>query len=599
MIVSANSISKNYQQNNLFKNISFSIKAGDKIGLIGVNGCGKSTLLKIIAQLETPDRLEHQQDGEMIFAPKKEILYVPQVPIFTKDMTVIDYVIANSKNESELFEAKSILNKLGIDDYDQKIQNLSGGNKKRVSLACGLIQKCDLLILDEPTNHLDEHMVVWLENYLNKRIKTLIMVTHDRYFLQKVTNQIYEIDDNSLFQYEGNYEQYLTLKQQRYDQMQASQRKLNSFLVREEKWIKQGAKARSSKSKDRIQRFEKLSKSANVKPTSELDINSVNSRLGSKVINIDNVAFSYGEKQLFKNFSYNFTKYDRIGIVGPNGAGKTTLLNLMTNNLQPTSGTVDIGSTVKFGFFKQDQSDMPFEDRVLDYLTSFAEFIETPTGPVSAASLLKRFQFPTSLHYTPIKNLSGGQQRRLYLLTVLIQAPNVLILDEPTNDFDITTLSILEEFLDNFQGVIIVVSHDRYFLDQTVDSLFILKPDQEIEHFIGDFSSYLISDERGDNTNKKQKAKSDVKKSNDNVNKITRYKFSYKEQNEFNTIDEDIINIETEIAQIDQQIATNTDFSLINDLLAKRTVLQDKLDEKNERWIYLYDLHEKIENQKS
>ncbi len=589
MLISGNNISKNYQGKQLFTNINFTINKGDKIGLIGVNGSGKSTLLKIIAGEEEPDYKEHDLTTEMRFVPKLKIAYLEQDPSFDNELTLVRQVVKYTNIEEE-YVAKASLNMLGFTDYERKIASLSGGERRKVALACALLKPADVLILDEPTNHLDQNMVTYLEAELKRMNKTLIMITHDRYFLDRVTNQIYEIDNQQLHVYKGNYRYYLEQKANRIDSANASERKRQSILRVEQKWINQGAKARSTKSKERIERFNKL-KSIKVETVDELDINSIEARLGSQIIDIDNLCMKYDEKVLFQNFTYTFTKYDRIAILGVNGSGKSTLLNIISGQCMPTSGTVTLGETVRLGYFSQHTYHIPKEDKIIDYIRSIAEFIETDNGQVSASQMLERFLFKPSLQQKQVKVLSGGEKRRLFLLSLIMQNPNVLILDEPTNDLDIQTLTILERYLDNFQGVVIVVSHDRYFLDKVVDKMFVFTPSNHIELYHGDYSMYI--EEFNDKT-KEVKVKKEVKEKPKGTQK---YKFSYKEQQEYNTIEDDIITLEEECEQLDKEILENgTNFEILNQLVKTREQKQVDLDYKNERWEYLMNLAEKIAN---
>lgn len=591
MLINATNISKNYQGKQLFKDISFTINKGDKIGLIGVNGCGKSTLLKIIARLEDSDYEEHRTDIEMRYAPKLRIAYLEQDPKFDDNLSILEQTVEYCKIEEEEYLAKSSLNILGFDNYDVKIGELSGGQRRKVALACALLKPADVLILDEPTNHLDENMTAYLENELKRMNKTLVMITHDRYFLDRVTNQIYEIDNQNLFIYEGNYQYYVEQKANRIEMDKASERKRQSLLRVEQKWMNQGAKARSSKSKERIERFHKLN-SKKIDVPDELDINSVTSRLGSQVIEINNLKMNYGEKLLFEDFSYDFTKYDRIGILGLNGAGKSTLLNIIAGNVEPTGGTIKLGSTVKVGYFSQHTYHMPEEDKILDFIRSIAEYIETPHGKISASNMLERFLFDASTIQKQVKVLSGGERRRLFLLSLIMRNPNVLILDEPTNDLDIETLTVLEQYLDNFQGVVIVVSHDRYFLDKVVDKMFVFTPDQKIELFHGDYSSYVAEY----NSKTTAPVKKEKKQTKERTKGKQKYKFTYKEKQEYETIDDDIINLEEELETLDADILKNgTNFEILNKLVQEREEKTKLLDEKNERWEYLMDLAEKIE----
>lgn len=592
MQISATNISKTLQGKTLFENISFTINKGDKIGLIGINGCGKSTLLKILSNIEEPDYTEdNSMNSSIRFAARLKISYLEQDPQFNDDLNVVQQVLDYADIDEE-YKAKSSLNMLGFDDYDLKVANLSGGQRRKLALCACLLKNADIYILDEPTNHLDENMVNYIENELRKTNKTIIMVTHDRYFLDRVTNQIFELSNKQLFIYSGNYNYYLEQKANRLANDKANERKRKSLLRSEQKWMNQGAKARGTKSKERIERFNKL-KNIKVDTVDELDINSIHSRLGSKVIDIENIKMEFDGELLFDNFSYQFTKYDRVGLLGLNGCGKSTFLNLIAQKLKPTSGSITLGSTVKLGYFSQHTYHLPQDETVIDYIRDIAEFIETPNGKVSAGALLERFLFNPNTFQKQINVLSGGEKRRLFLLSLIMKNPNVLILDEPTNDLDIETLTVLEQYLDNFQGVIIVVSHDRYFLDKVVDKLFVFTPQKQIELYHGDYSSYV---EEYNRSVSESKPKS-VKKGKAKINGKQKYKFSYKEKQDFETIDDQIIELEEEIAALDTKIAENSsDFQILNQLITNRNELDTKLNELNERWEYLMDLSIKIEN---
>ncbi len=592
MLIHATNISKNYQAKQLFKDINFTINRGDKIGLIGVNGCGKSTLLKIIANIEQPDYIEHKTNTEIRYAPKLRIAYLEQDPNFDDNLTILEQTVKYAHVEEEPYLAKSSLNMFGFSDYSRKIASLSGGERRKVALACALIKPADILILDEPTNHLDENMSSFLEAELKKMNKALIMITHDRYFLDRVTNQIYEIDDCQLFTYAGNYQYFLEHKAKRLEMDANSARKRKSLLKIEQKWMNQGAKARGSKSKERIERFNQL-KSIKTETKDELDINSVSSRLGSQVIELRDLGMEFGDKKLFNNFTYDFTKYDRVGILGLNGAGKSTLLNIIAGNIQPTSGSVTLGSTVKISYFSQHSYHLPTDDKIIDFIRSIAEYIDTPNGQISASSMLERFLFDASTIQKKIEVLSGGERRRLFLLSLIMHKPNVLILDEPTNDLDIDTLTVLEQYLDNFQGVVIVVSHDRYFLDKVVDKMFVFTPEQTIELFHGDYSDYV--QDYNLKTNSPQNIKD--KKEKPKPKGRQKYKFTYKEKCEYETIDDDIINLEEKLKQLDDDILKNgSNFEILNKLIKEREQLALILQQKNERWEYLMELADKIEN---
>ncbi|MBQ9700053.1 MAG: ABC-F family ATP-binding cassette domain-containing protein, partial [Lachnospiraceae bacterium] len=459
-LLTIKNFSKSITDKTLFTNTDFSINECEKIGVIGVNGTGKSTLLKIVAGVMDTD------EGEVIKAGKVKIKYLPQNPEFPEGITIYDYVISQNANEHNSWnvegEAKNILNILGFNDYSQIVDKLSGGQKKRVALAATLLSDCDILILDEPTNHLDSYMSAWLEDYLKKSRAALIMVTHDRYFLDRVCNSIAEIDGGKIYRYTGGYEKFLEEKTLREDIALASERKRQSILRVELEWIQRGARARSTKQKAHIQRYEALRDMEGPKQTEKLQMGSVSSRLGNKTIELTGITKSYGDKKLIDDFNYIFLADDRIGIVGENGCGKSTLLKIITGGITPDEGTIDIGQTVKIGYFSQENEYLPENMRVIDYIRDTAEFVETEDGVISAVKMLERFLFDSTLQYQRIEKLSGGEKRRLYLLKILMEAPNVLILDEPTNDLDISTMMILEDYLDNFKGIVISVSHDRY-----------------------------------------------------------------------------------------------------------------------------------------
>lgn len=593
MVISGKNISKVYHGKTLFEDLNFTIQKGEKIGIIGINGSGKSTLLKIIAKQLAPNLPEHRNDIELRWEPKLKVSYLEQDPIYNLDNTIVEQVLISANIEEE-YLAKSNLNQLGLSNYQLKISELSGGERRKVALAITLLKDADVLILDEPTNHLDENMTTYLEQQLIKSNKTIIMITHDRYFLDRVTNKIWELDEGKLSCFNGNYQYYCEQKQKLLEMEQSSQRKLLSLFRNEQRWMNQGAKARSSKSKERTERFNNLKQEIVTSYKDELDINSVHSRLGSQVIDIKDLGMKYDNQVLFSDFNYMFTKYDRVGIVGLNGSGKTTLLNIINQQIIPTSGSVVLGSTVKIGYFSQHTYQLPGEETLIEYVRSVAEYIETSDGQITARQLLERFLFPASMFNKKIKLLSGGERRRLFLLGLIMKSPNVLILDEPTNDLDIPTLNVLEQYLDNFRGVVIIVSHDRYFLDKVVDKMFVFTPQKTIELFHGDYSSYVAQYnlQTKQVNNKVAKEKGEKPKANN----LQRYKFTYKEQQEFATIDNDIISLEQQISQIDLLIAqSGDDFPKLTDLNQQRLELSENLTYLNRRWEYLYELAEKIE----
>lgn len=595
-LLTVENLTKAYTDRKLFDNVEFSINEGDKIGIIGINGTGKTTLLKLISDIEKPDT------GKITKGNNINIRYLPQNPVFDKNNTVLETVLSgNIRHDDDMWsvegEAKAILNKLGISDYNTGIQNMSGGQRKRAALANTLMAKADILILDEPTNHLDSEMSRWLEEYLNRFRGALVMVTHDRYFLDRVTNRIVEIDKSKLYSYAGGYSEFLRLKSAREDIENASERKRQSLLRTELEWISRGARARSTKQKARIERFEEL-KEANAPIKDEsIKLDSLSSRLGKKTVEINNISKSYDSKKLIDDFSYIFLKNDRIGIIGPNGCGKSTLLKIINNVVQPDDGCIDIGATVRIGYFSQENEYMDESLKVIEYVREGAEYIETSDGKISASQMLERFLFDGTAQWSLISRLSGGEKRRLYLLRVLMEAPNVLILDEPTNDLDIQTMTILEDYLDGFDGIVITVSHDRYFLDRIVKRIFSFEGSGKIKQYEGNYSDYLQkhvsvpTDTAADINLIKEKA---VKP------KSTKLKFTYAEQREFETIEENIKKIEKAVEELDSRIlASASDFVKLNELMDQKEQLEHELEEKMDRWLYLTDLAERIEQEKA
>ena len=616
-LLTIKNFSKSITDKTLFTNTDFSINECEKIGVIGVNGTGKSTLLKIVAGVMDTD------EGEVIKAGKVKIKYLPQNPEFPEGITIYDYVISQNANEHNSWnvegEAKNILNILGFNDYSQIVDKLSGGQKKRVALAATLLSDCDILILDEPTNHLDSYMSAWLEDYLKKSRAALIMVTHDRYFLDRVCNSIAEIDGGKIYRYTGGYEKFLEEKTLREDIALASERKRQSILRVELEWIQRGARARSTKQKAHIQRYEALRDMEGPKQTEKLQMGSVSSRLGNKTIELTGITKSYGDKKLIDDFNYIFLADDRIGIVGENGCGKSTLLKIITGGITPDEGTIDIGQTVKIGYFSQENEYLPENMRVIDYIRDTAEFVETEDGVISAVKMLERFLFDSTLQYQRIEKLSGGEKRRLYLLKILMEAPNVLILDEPTNDLDISTMMILEDYLDNFKGIVISVSHDRYFLNRMANRIFAYEKndmtgDTTIKQYEGNYDDYIeksgvdpynISRLKAtaggaatsgitDNT----KNASPVDSKSTWKQRSDKLKMTYKEQKEFETIDEDIARLEAELESLDKEMLNNATNSVkLSELATKKDEVQSALDEKMERWVYLNDLNDQIQAQ--
>ena len=633
-LITLENISKSYSEKILLDNISLGINDGDKIGLIGINGAGKSTLLKIIGGRE------EFFEGNISKVRNMRIEYLSQTQDFSEGATVLEQVFKGDTVEMKLLmeyedilkyieegqidkyqdrliyiqgqiealnlwdlesEAKIILNKLGIANYHEKVMNLSGGQKKRVALASALITPCELLILDEPTNHLDSDSIEWLEDYLNSRKGALIMITHDRYFLDRVTNRIIELDRGTLYTYQGNYSEFLEKKAERLEREKTEEDKRASLIREELKWVKRGAKARTTKQKARLQRFDDLVNYEYIEPRGNVELSLVGTRLGNKGVELTTINKAFGDKVLIKDFSYNFVKGDRVGIVGNNGMGKTTLINIISGKLSQDSGEIDMGETVKVGCFSQDSLNMDEDMRVIDYVKEGGEIIPVANGfKITASQMCERFLFDGTMQYTPIGKLSGGERRRLQLLRVLMEAPNVLILDEPTNDLDIDTLQILENFLDDFGGILLIVSHDRYFLDRLCHKIFAYEGSGEIKEYTGNFSDYLIKRELS-NTEALDSKNSDKETKKERVkNKDERPKFSFKEQKEYEQIDGVIEEIENKISKVEKDIEnTVTDYEKLQKFIKEKEELELELAEKYERWEYLNELAQRIEEYNS
>ncbi|MBN8046798.1 ABC-F family ATP-binding cassette domain-containing protein [Paraclostridium bifermentans] len=633
-LITLENITKSYSEKVLVNNISLGINDGEKIGLIGVNGTGKSTLLKIISGSEEPD------SGTVTKPNKVRIEYLPQNPYYDENATVLEQVFKGTSNEMKLLrdyqsildslsenfnedlnndliklqekidalnlwdlesEAKSVLTKLGIVNFNQKIAELSGGQRKRISLASALITPCELLILDEPTNHLDNDTIDWLEEYLNNKNLSLLMITHDRYFLDRVTNRIIELDKGRLFSYDGNYSAFLEKKMERLALESSMEQKRQSLIRTELAWVRRGARARTTKQKARLQRFDDLVNSEVLSNNENLEIATASSRLGKKIIEIHNISKSFGEKKLITDLEYAIARTDRIGIIGKNGIGKSTLINILNGKLNPDSGHIEIGETVKIGCFSQDDAHMNLEMRAIDYVKEVSDYIETSDGQkITASQLCERFLFDGTMQYTLIKKLSGGERRRLHLLRTLMSAPNVLLLDEPTNDLDIETLNRLEDYLDEFPGVVICVSHDRYFLDRICNKIFAYSGNGEIDIFTGNYSDYLIFKESQPDEIEivEEKPKNEVKKEKPKNNK--KLKFTFNEQREFDTIDDDISSLENKIQSIDDNLDKySTDFTKLQEMLDEKSNLEKELEFKYERWEYLNNLAEEIDSNKN
>jgi ABC transport system ATP-binding/permease protein len=602
ILLSADKVSKSYSEKKLLESVSLFLNDGDKVGVLGINGAGKSTLLKLVAGLEAPDT------GMVTRSTGVRTGYLPQTPDFDDDNTVLQQVFEGLSPETrdlEEYEAKAILSRLGILDFDAKCGTLSGGEKKRVAIAAALVAPCEILILDEPTNHLDIGMITWLESYLQKYSGSILMVTHDRYFLERVTNRIVEIDRGNLYGYQCNYSKYLEMKAQREEMEQGTLRKERSLYRRELEWIQQGAKARGTKSKDRIERFEALQQKAEIAPPSgKLEISSMATRLGKKTVEINSISKALGGRQLIKDFEYTILRDDRIGIIGRNGCGKTTLLKMIAGLERPDSGSVVLGETVKLGYFSQECEEMDPALRVIDYVRQFAEQIATPDGTLSASQMLEKFLFPPDVQWKPVGKLSGGERRRLYLLRVLMEAPNILLLDEPTNDLDIETMVVLEAYLDGFRGAVVVVSHDRYFLDRVAERFFIFGSDAAIRQSLNGYADYMETNTESamsQKSNSSQPAKKPEEKRDLDASAAPerKLKFTYREQAEYDTIDATIAELERKLGEVERSIQNHaSDYVRLSELTEEKEKLEKELAHQMDRWVYLNDLAEKIANQK-
>ncbi len=613
-LLTAKNVSKNYTNKVLLDDVDFSIDAGTKTGVIGINGTGKSTLLKLISGQDEVD------EGSIIKGNSVYISYLPQNPEFPEDTTIIEYVLsenvkghdktsAKEKKYEIEGEAKIILNKLGFLDITQKVSELSGGQRKKAALCACLLSGSDILLLDEPTNHLDNAMSEWLQDYLAAYKGALVMVTHDRYFLDLVCDRIVEIDKGKIYTYETNYEGYLELKAERIASALSTQDKHANILRKEIAWMQRGARARSTKQKAHIQRYEALRDEKKVEFDQDIEINALSSRLGKKTIELYGISKSYGDKDLFKDFTFTFTRDDRVGVLGPNGCGKSTLIKTIIGRVEPDSGHIEIGDTVKIGYYAQESTSMDENMRVIDYVKDTAEFIRTSDGLVSASKMCEKFLFGDTLQYNKIGNLSGGERRRLYLLKVLMEAPNVLILDEPTNDLDIQTLCILEDYLDTFPGIVITVSHDRYFLDRVVRRMLTFDGLGNVTLYNGSYTDFFKEHEEdvfgnvraaGDTvpeSNKSQSAEPKPRAESNNTRGQHQLKFSYKEQKEYETIEQDIADIEDKISETDNNIlAAASDFVKLNELTGQKEELEAQHEALLERYLYLEELAEKIRN---
>ncbi|MGK0465954.1 ABC-F family ATP-binding cassette domain-containing protein [Clostridium sp.] len=630
-------VSKSYSERVLIDKASLGISDGDKIGLIGVNGTGKSTFLKIIAGIEVPDA------GRILKGSMINIEYLPQEPEFEPEATVMEQIfksdtdvmnvireyeaiieklqetpedeslqkiLMNLNNKMDAIngwqvqnEAKSILTKLGITDFKERIGNLSGGQKKRVALCSALITPSDLLILDEPTNHMDNIIIDWLENYLNNRKGALLMITHDRYFLDRITNKILELDKGNLYSYQGNYSVFLEKKVERMALMDSLERKRQGLFKKELAWIRKGAKARTTKQKARIDRFETLKEGQIDISNDKIELSSASTRLGKKIINVEKIYKAYGDNKLIADFSHVFTKRDKVGIIGPNGIGKSTLMNILSKVISQDSGLIEWGETVKIGYFHQENGAMDGNMRAIDYIKDGAEYISTSDGEkITASQMLERFLFDGTTQYSFISKLSGGEKRRLYLARILMEAPNVLFLDEPTNDFDIQTLAVLEDYLDGFAGVVIAVSHDRYFLDRVSEKIFSFEGNQQIVQFVGNYSEYQEYIEKNSNllVDNDIADKEDKTSKNDDGKKDKPLKFTFKEQKEFSGIDDAIEKKELELEEINRKTnGGSSDFEYLEKLMQQQKNVESEIENLMMRWTYLNELDEEIDSQKN
>lgn len=632
-IINVENITKSYTERKLFDKASFYLQEGEKVGVIGINGTGKSTLLKIIAGLESPE------EGTVTKANHLVVRYLPQNPIFEGEKTVIETVLTaciqnfvgsnanDEKNEgfaAKIYlqerhwtlesDAKVMMTRLGIRDFEQKTGELSGGQKKRLALVAALLIPCDVLILDEPTNHLDSAMADWLEDFLKKWRGALVMITHDRYFLDSVCNRIVEVDKGSIYSYDTNYSGYLELRAQREDMIQASERKRQTILKKELEWVRRGARARTTKQKGRLQRYEELKNQSAPEEDGAVEMSSVYARMGKTTIELDGISKSYDDKVLLQDFNYIFLRGDRVGFIGPNGSGKTTLMKMIAGRLEPDTGSITVGQTIKIGYYTQEiETDksagiayMNPEERVIDYIKNTAEYVQTTEGLVSASNMLERFLFPSSQQYSPIGKLSGGEKRRLNLLRVLMEAPNVLILDEPTNDLDTRTLAILEDYLDSYEGIVITVSHDRYFLDRVVRRIFAFEGNGKIAQYEGGYTDYVnrLTEEGrtpGGDFNGQADSVTALSGKQDSMSTWKhekKLKFTYKEQKEYETIEDDIAALEEKLEKLDADMMANaTNSAKLGELMKEKQAAEQQLEEKLERWEYLEELAAKIAEQ--
>lgn len=605
-IINIEHISKIFGEKVIFDDASFGIHEGDKIGIIGINGTGKTTLLKMVAGLEEAD------EGQIIRQNNLKIACLPQNPVFPPNATVLSY----AQDSDEEWKVQSNLEQLGITEYDTLLEHLSGGQRRKVALAKVLASDFDVLLLDEPTNHLDEQMIIWLEEYLKEFKGTILMVTHDRYFLDKVTNKILEVSRGKMYSYDSNYSGFLELKAEREEMALASERKRQSILRMELEWAKRGCRARSTKQRARLERLEALKRGSAPVQDQTVELDSIETRMGKKTIELEHLSKSYGEKKLLEDFSYIFLKNQKVGVVGPNGCGKSTFMKMLAGLVEPDSGVIEIGETIRMGYFAQEEQGMDENQRVIDYVKEIGEYIVTREGRISASQMLERFLFTPDMQYSPIGKLSGGEKRRLYLLGILVQNVNFLILDECSDSLDIPTLAVLEDYLNSFSGIVVTVSHDRYFLDNVADRILEFDGNGHLRQYEGGYTDYLEARERNQTGNEGTRSslsekKAAAEKNTANAasgnkgsgkdwkqNRPVKLKFTFKEQREFETIDDDIAALEEKIEELDSEIMKNaTNSGKLNELTGQKEKIEAQLEEKMERWVYLNDLAEKIEAQ--
>ena len=598
-ILNIEHISKVFGEKIIFEDASFGIHQGDKIGIVGINGTGKTTLLKMVVGLEEPDQ------GQIVRQNGLKIAYLPQNPEFPENATISSYAL--DEREANSWQVQSNLNRLGITDYEARLDQLSGGQRRKVAMAKALAADFDMLLLDEPTNHLDQEMIVWLEEYLRNYRGVLMMVTHDRYFLDRVSNRILEISRGAMYSYEANYSRFLELKAEREEMELASERKRQSILRIELEWAKRGCRARTTKQRARLERLEALKNGKVPAADQVVEMDAVETRMGKKTIELHDVSKGYDGKDLIRNFSYTVLRNQRLGIIGPNGCGKSTLIKLIAGLEQPDEGNIEIGETIRIGYLAQEEPDMNTDQRVIDYVKDIAEYVQTREGRISASQMLERFLFTPDMQYTPVSKLSGGEKRRLYLLSVLVSGVNVLLLDEPSNNVDIPTLTVLEDFLNAFSGIVIAVAHDRYFLDNVADRIFAFDGQGGLQQYEGGYTDYLEARERrvssSDSLDQKEGKRDGGEKKttakNWKQNQPAKLKFTYKEQKEFEVIDDEIASLEEKIEKLDQEMLQNaTNSGKLNELMAQKEQAEHLLEEKMDRWVYLNDLAERIEKQK-